>query len=54
MFSGCTRLTDSNAINDWNIQKTASFTQMFKKTPTHPEFTKIQGTWNNGTFTPTE
>ena len=42
-----------NGINDWNISSSANFTQMFASTPSHPEFTKVAGTWNNGTFTPT-
>ena len=52
-FAYTTNLTDASAINDWDIQKTANFTYMFNATPTHPEFTKVSGTWNSvGTFTP--
>ena len=45
-------LEDASAINDWNINRDASFVDMFFGTPTHPEFSKAQGTWSNGTFTP--
>ena len=31
----------------------ANYSNMFTNTPTHPEFTKVQGTWSGGTFTPT-
>ena len=53
MFEENTNLVDASAINDWNIQPTANFRAMFNATPTHPEFTKVPGTWSNGTFTPT-
>ena len=53
MFATNRNLTDASAINDWNIQPTANFRDMFNATPTHPEFTKVPGTWSNGTFTPT-
>ena len=52
-FSQISNLTDANSINDWDIQRTANFNFMFFDAPIHPEFTKVQGTWNNvGTFTP--
>ena len=39
--------------NDWNISKVTNFGGMFKNVPTHPDFTKVEGTWDsNGTFTP--
>ena len=53
MFATNRNLTDASAINDWNIQSTANFRDMFNATPTHPDFTKVPGTWSNGTFTPT-
>ncbi len=52
MFSNCTNLVSVTAINDWNIKSDAICTNMFKNVPVHPEFTKVQGTWSNGTFTP--
>ena len=51
-FEGLTNLTDASAINNWNINREALFDNMFKNTPVHPEFSKITGTWNNGTFIP--
>ncbi len=52
MFDGVSSLVDSSSINDWNIQKTASFSSMFANAHTHPEFSKVSGTWSNGTFAP--
>lgn len=53
MFYNSSLISDSNSINNWNIKNTANFTYMFRNVPTHPEFTKIQGTWNaQGTFIP--
>ena len=47
-------ITDASGINNWNITKVTSFNSMFSGCPTHPEFTKVAGTWDdNGTFTPT-
>ena len=52
-FIFCDNLTDVSSINNWNINKDSNFDHMFYKTSLHPEFTKVQGTWdNNGTFTP--
>ncbi len=53
MFLDSSILSDSSAINDWNISNMATFSYMFSSSPTHPEFSKVPGTWNNGTFTPT-
>ena len=54
MFSWCTDLTDSSAINDWDIAKVTDFYNMFNRCPSHPTFTKRAGTWDSfGTFTPT-
>ncbi|MGN1270270.1 MAG: BspA family leucine-rich repeat surface protein [Clostridia bacterium] len=51
MFYGCSKLTDASGINDWNIVNVINFGYMFYSTPTHPEFTKVIGTWDdNGTF----
>ena len=53
IFKNIPTLQDASAINDWNIQRTAIFGNMFFNTPTHPEFNKVPGTWDsNGTFTP--
>ena len=54
IFETNPNMIDASAINDWNIQPTANFRDMFNATPTHPEFTKVPGTWSNGTFTPTQ
>ena len=53
MFNGNKHLSDVSAINDWNITKVTNFEEMMKGVPTHPEFSKVPGTWSNGTFTPT-
>ena len=53
MFQG-NPITDASGINNWNITKVTNFDLMFSGCPTHPEFTKVTGTWNSdGTFTPT-
>ena len=52
MFSECTSLTDASAINDWEIGNVESFNGMFYETPSHPNFTKRSGTWDEGTFVP--
>lgn len=47
-------ITDASGINNWNITKVTDFVNMFYLCPTHPEFTKVTGTWDeSGTFTPT-
>ena len=48
------QLTDASAINNWNIQRNAVFIKMFGGgTKTHPQFTKVSGTWDSeGTFIP--
>lgn len=47
-------ITNASGINNWNITKVTNFELMFSGCPTHPEFTKVTGTWNDvGTFTPT-
>ena len=54
MFFGCSELTGASGINNWDITKVESFSSMFWNSPTHPEFTKVTGTWDDsGTFTPT-
>ena len=53
MFASNSSLENATPINNWNIHREANFYRMFGSTPTHPEFTKVQGTWSNGTFTPT-
>ena len=53
MFSNCQNLTDASEINDWNIKSDCNFTNMFFNCSTHPNFTKVTGTWDeNGTFLP--
>lgn len=53
MFQG-NPITDASGINNWNITKVTDFAGMFYLCPTHPEFTKVTGTWDeSGTFTPT-
>ena len=53
MFNGISQLTDTSALNDWDILNTSNFTNMFLNCPSHPEFTKRPGTWDgNGTFIP--
>ena len=53
LFYKASSLVDASAINDWNINSNASFTNMFYDVQTHPEFSKVLGTWNNkGTFIP--
>ena len=53
MFNGCSNINDAYDINNWDIQKVTSFDSMFDGCPTHPEFTKRAGTWDdNGTFFP--
>ena len=53
-FNGCTSLNNTSAANGWNIRINANFGNMFRNTPSHPEFTKFpNGTWDdNGTFSP--
>ena len=46
------KLSETSYINNWNINKDANFSKMFANVPSHPEFTKVQGTWKNGTFIP--
>ena len=53
MFQG-NPITDASGINNWDISKVTNFNSMFSGCSTHPEFTKVAGTWDdNGTFTPT-
>ena len=51
MFYGCALITDASAINSWNVVNVTSFDSMFFNCSTHPEFTKVIGTWDEkGTF----
>jgi len=53
MFYSCSNLEDASGINNWNINASANFSEMFRYTPSHPEFTKVSGSWDsNGTFKP--
>ena len=57
MFSSDRSLSDTSAINDWDIRNVVSgkFEHMFWDAHTHPNFTKVQGTWSDdGTFTPNQ
>ena len=51
-FAYIPSLTDSSAINDWNIINCTSFYRMFFNTASHPNFTKVNGTWVAGSFNP--
>jgi surface protein len=55
MFAGTSSLDDASAINDWNVTGVTNFTGMFEgsKNGIHPEWTRVTGTWSNGTFTKT-
>ena len=50
MFRGNSKIIDASPINDWDIRNVTNFEWMFDTT--HPEFTKVTGTWENGTFKP--
>lgn len=52
MFYNDKKITNVDAINDWEIQNVTTFSYMFRYLSTHPNFTKRQGTWSGGTFTP--
>ena len=53
MFAYIYTLEDASAINDWDITNVTNFTSMFEGTRVHPNFSKREGTWNRGTFVPT-
>ena len=53
VFILANHIEDVSALNNWNINKNASFGSMFYNNLLYPTFTKIDGTWNNGTFVPT-
>ena len=54
MFSSCQSLMNTASMNNWNILNVTSFNYMFKNCPSHPEFIKRAGDWDeDGTFTPT-
>ncbi len=52
MFDGDNKINNASSINEWNVSKTADFTRMFAGVPVLPEFSKVNGVWKNGTFTP--
>ena len=52
LFRNNIHLENSAYINNWDISNVTNFDNMFYDCPTHPEFTIVQGTWNNGTFIP--
>jgi surface protein len=52
MFFSITTLEDASAINDWDVTNVTNFEDMFWNVPVLPNFTKVEGTWNRGTFTP--
>ena len=54
MFSDTISLENASAVNNWNITSVTDFTNIFSNSPVRPEFTKISGTWNGGTFVPNE
>lgn len=41
-------------INNWDVSNVTDFTKMFSGCMSYPDFTKRSGTWNDGTFYPTE
>ena len=52
-LSNCTNLNNASGIDNWNILSSANFTEMFKDSNVHPNFTRVVGTWDSdGTFTP--
>ena len=52
MFFAANLLEDTSEINNWSISADASYYRMFSGQVPHPEFTKVPGTWNSGTFNP--
>ncbi|MBR6113351.1 MAG: BspA family leucine-rich repeat surface protein [Bacilli bacterium] len=52
MFMFCTYIVDASVINEWDVTSASDFTYMFAGVPVLPEFSKVNGTWSNGTFTP--
>ncbi len=54
MFKNATNIVDASPINNWNLRlEYTDFKEMFNGVGTHPEFTKVIGTWNDqGTFIP--
>ena len=54
MFTEYKQLTDASAIDNWDVRNVTYFTHMFQQSATHPNFTKVNGTWSSdGTFTRT-
>ena len=52
-FFGDKNITDIDEIKDWDITNVTSFEFMLRHLTSFPEFTKVQGTWDEkGTFTP--
>lgn len=46
-------LNNASGIDNWNISSSANFTEMFKDSNVHPNFTRVVGTWDSdGTFIP--
>ena len=54
MFDEDDNIINASAINDWNITSVigTNFYQMFSSGSAHPTFSRVQGTWYNGTFLP--
>lgn len=50
LFYGDTSLTDASVLNNWNLTNVTDYTNMFYNCSTHPQFSTVSGTWNNGTF----
>lgn len=53
MFLENVSLISADSINNWNVNATMNFTHMFRRTPVHPNFTKLPGIWDGyGTLIP--
>ena len=50
MFADSVKLEDASQINDWDVTKVTDFTNMFLNSTVYPVFSKVDGTWENGTF----
>lgn len=54
MFDSCINIKNMTPINNWDVSNVTDFTKMFSGCMSYPDFTKRSGTWNDGTFYPTE
>ena len=51
MFFDGHKLEDVSAIENWDVTNVENFNSMFSGSKVYPQFTKVNGTWKNGTFT---